>query len=166
MSFRSGAFAAAKDAAKNEGIRIPIRPRRPAVLVIRDPALVEYISDPEIRRLVERRFTEILAGEAYDYDRHGYMIAVEAGDTAEALEEESGCRILRNFFDDARFGDPDFTPSFEALEEHAGCWEMVFILNDEGFGVAIFIPKAEGIDAALSALCRTYAVPAAALMPP
>ena len=131
------------------------------MLVIRDPAAAKTIGDPAIRGPVERRFTEILAGEPYDYDRHGYMIAVEAGDTAEALEEESGCRILRNFFDDARFGDPDFSPSFEALEEHAGCFEMVFILNDEGFGVAIFVPKADGIDAELSALCRMYAVPAA-----
>lgn len=130
------------------------------MLVIRDPALTKYIGDPAIRGPVERRFAEILAGETYDYDRHGYMIAVEAGDTAEDLEEESGCRILRNFFDDARFGDPDFSPSFEALEEHAGCWEMVFILNDDGFGVAIFIPKSDGIDPELSALCRTYAVPA------
>ena len=72
------------------------------------------------------------------------MIVVEPGDTAEALEEESGCPILRNFFDDVRFGDPDFSPSFEALEEHAGCYEMVFILNDEGFGVAIFVPKSKG----------------------
>ena len=136
------------------------------MLVIRDPAATKTIGDPAIRGPVERRFAEILAGETYDHDRHGYMIAVEAGDTAAALEEESGCRILRNFFDDARFGDPDFSPSFEVLEEHAGCWEMVFILNDEGFGVAIFIPKAEGVDAELSALCRAYAVPAAELMPP
>jgi hypothetical protein len=130
------------------------------MIVIRDPALTKYIDDQDLRNLVQRRFAEILAGEAYDYDRHGYMIVVEANDSVEALEKESGCGILRNFFDDARFGDPGFAPSFEALEEHAGCYEMVFILNDEGFGIGIFIPKSEGIDAELLALCAAYAVPA------
>jgi hypothetical protein len=130
------------------------------MIVIRDPALVKYITDPEIRSLVERRFAEILAGKTYDYDRHGYMIVVEAGDTVEVLERESGCRILRNFFDDTYFGDPEFSPSFEVLEEHPGCWEMVFILNDDGFGVAIFVPKSKGIDAELSAMCAMFAVPA------
>jgi hypothetical protein len=130
------------------------------MIVLRDPASASSIGDPAIRNLVQQRFAEILAGETYDYDRHGYMIVVEAGDSAEALEKESGCPILHNLFDDARFGDPGFAPSFEALEEHAGCWEMVFILNDEGFGVAVFIPKSEGIDAELSAMCALYAVPA------
>jgi hypothetical protein len=132
------------------------------MIILRDPALAKYIVDPEIRGLVQRRFAEICAGESYDYDRHGYMIVVEAGDSAATLEKESGCRILRNFFDEVRFGDSDFTPSFEALEEHAGCWEMVFVLNDEGFGIGVFIPKSEGIDPELLALCRAYAVPATA----
>jgi len=135
------------------------------MLVLRDPALASSIDNPGIRSLVKQRFAEILAGEAYDYDRHGYMIVVEAGDTAEALEEASCCPILRNLFDETRFGSPDFSPSFEALEEHAGCYEMVFILNDEGFGIAIFIPKSEGIDADLLAMCAMYAVPAFVLTP-
>jgi hypothetical protein len=132
------------------------------MIILRNPSLANRIADADIRGLVQRRFAEILAGEAYDYDRHGYMIVVEAGDTPSGLEKESGCGILRNFFDDARFGDPEFTPSFEALEEHAGCYEMVFILNDEGFGIGIFIPKSEGVDPELLALCRAYAVPATA----
>ena len=130
------------------------------MLILRDPALTKYIADSDIRNLVERRFDEILAGEAYDYDRHGYMIVVEANDSVKALEKETGCGILHNFFDDARFGDPEFTPSFEALEEHASCYEMVFILNDDGFGIDIYIPKQPGIDADLLAMCAEYAAPA------
>ncbi len=133
------------------------------MLILRDPALVSSITDSNIRSLVGQRFTEICAGEPYDYDIHGYMIVVESGDTVDAIEKESSCAILRDLFNDSSFGDPDFSPSFEALEEHAGCYEMVFIITDEGFGIAIFIPKAAGIDADLLAMCSLYATPAPAL---
>jgi hypothetical protein len=130
------------------------------MFILRDPALASSIVDPDVRSLVEQRFAEICAGDPYDYDLHGYMIVVEPGDSVESLEQETSCRILRNLFDDARFGDPDFMPSFEALEEHAGCYEMVFILNDDGFGIDIYIPKQPGIDADLLAMCAEYAAPA------
>lgn len=122
------------------------------MIVLRGPFDVCTIPDLEIRILAQQRFAEICGDEPYDYDLHGYMIVVEPGDTAEAVEEESGCRIVHNLLDDSRFGDPDFAPSFEALEEHAGCYEMVFILNDEGFGINIFVPKRQGIDAELLAI--------------
>lgn len=129
------------------------------MIILRDPSLVSSITDPDIRLLVEQRFFEICAGEPYDYDLHGDFIVVEPGDTVEALEEESGCPILGSFFDDSRFGDSEFVPSFEYLEEHDGCFEMGFILNDEGFGIDIWIPKIAGIDAELLSLCSQYAVP-------
>ena len=135
------------------------------MLILRDPALARSITDPDIRALVEQRFREICAGEPYNYDQHGYSIVVEPGDTVMALEEESSCPILRNLFDDTRFGDPDFAPSCEALKEHSACYEMVFILNDDGFGISIFIPKTKGIDADLLAMCAIYAEPAPALTP-
>jgi len=127
--------------------------------ILHGPPLISGITNPEIRALVNQRFTEICAGEPYDYDRHGYMIVVEAGDSVESLESETGCSILYNFFDDTYFGNADFTPSFEALEEHSSCFEMVFILNDEGFGVAIFIPKQSGINTDLLSICAEYAMP-------
>ena len=130
------------------------------MLVVTSPLMAEGIADPDVRRLVTRRYGEICNGETYDYDRHGQLIVVEPGDTTKALEQESGCRILRSLFDDARFGDPEFAPSFEVLEEHPGCYEMVFILNDDGFGVDFFIPKQAGIDPELLAMCAFYAVPA------
>ena len=130
------------------------------MLILRDPALASSIVDPDVRSLVQQRFAEICAGDPYDYDLHGYMIVVEPGDSVESLEQETNCRILHNLFDDNRFGDPDFVPSFEVLEEHAGCYEMVFILNDDGFGIDIYIPKQPGIDADLLAMCAEYAAPA------
>ena len=135
------------------------------MLILRDPTMASSITDPDIRRLVELRYVEICAGDPYDYDSHGYMIVVEPGDSVDALEEESSCRILRSLFDDTRFGDPDFAPSCEALEEHSTCYEIVFVLNDDGFGISIFIPKTKGIDADLLAMCAIYAEPAPALTP-
>ncbi len=129
------------------------------MLILRGLLLIDRITDPDIRAIVNQRFSLICAGEPYDYDCHGYMIVVEAGDSVESLESETGCCILNNFFDDTKFGDADFTPSFEALEEHSNCYEIVFVLNDEGFGIAIFIPKLLGMNAELLAMCSEYAIP-------
>ena len=134
------------------------------MLILDSLTLLGNIPDPDIRALVERRFKQILSGETYDYDQHGYMIIVEPGDSIESLESETCCSILHNGFDDTQFGEADFTPCFEAFEEHASCYEMVFILNDEGFGLAIFIPKHPGINAELLAMCAEYAVPGIKLM--
>ena len=93
------------------------------------------------------------------------MIVVEPGDSVATLEEASGCLILRNLFDEARYGDPGFTPAAEALEEHAGCYELVFILSDDGYGIEIFVPKVDGVAPELLEMCATVAVPAEELNP-
>jgi hypothetical protein len=131
------------------------------MIILNDPALIDRIFDPAIRDLVQKRFSEVCAGEPYDFDLHGYMIVVEPSDSVEILEQEIGCPILHGLFDDSHYGEPDFTPCFEALEDHAYCFEMVFIFNDEGFGVDLFIPKQPGINGDLLAMCAEYAVPAA-----
>lgn len=125
---------------------------------IRGPDRAHRIDDPDIRRLVERRFVEVCNGEPYDPEIHGEMIVVEPGDTPASLEGQSGCSIAGNPFDETRFPGPAFVPACEVIEEHATCYEMVFILNDDGFGVLIFVPKHPGIDRELLSLCRTYAV--------
>lgn len=127
------------------------------MLILNDSSLVDRIPDPDIRELVDRRFSEICGDEPYDYDTHGYMIVVEPEDSVEVLEQTVGWPILQGLFNGSRYGEPDFTPTFEALEEHASCYEMVFIFNDEGFGVVLFIPKQPGIDGDLLAMCAEYA---------
>lgn len=134
------------------------------MLILRDPAHTQQVTDPDIRRLIEQRFKEISAGEAYDTNRHGYMVVVEPGDSVTALEQECSRPILRSLFDDFPYGSPDFAPSFDILEEHHGSkgtvfYEMHFDTNDDGFGITLFLPK-EGIDADLLALCAEYATPA------
>lgn len=130
------------------------------MLILLSPELAARIADAEIRRLVEVRFAQILDGEPYDCDQHGYMIVVEPGDSPKDLEEVSGCPVLWDLFRESRYGDPDFTPATEALEEHPACYELVFINSDDGAGVEIFVPKCDGIDPELLAMCATYAVPA------
>lgn len=116
------------------------------MIVLRDPLLVGSIPDPNIRFLVEQRFTEITDGEAYDADIHGYFVVVELGDSVSALEQEIGCPIL--------------APCFEVLEEHPSFYEMVFIMGDGDGGTVLIIPKTQGINPDLLAMCQTYAVPA------
>ena len=89
------------------------------MIVLRDPQATSQITDPYIHELVSLRWSQVLAGEPYDYDRHGYMVVVEPGDTVEQLEQEIGLPILHGLFDDVPFGDDDFTPCFDILEEHS-----------------------------------------------
>ena len=130
------------------------------MIVLRDLKEVVNIPDPDIRSLVAQRFAEIWPDEQYDPDRDGYFIVIEPGDTVDAIEAESKCRILRSQYGDARFGDPAYETSFEFLDEHACCYEMAFVLSDDGYGIEIFIPKIAGIDAALLAMCAQHATPA------
>ena len=115
------------------------------MIVISEPS---QITDPDIRQLVEQRWTELDAPV-------GAMFIVEVGDSVDELEALTGCPIVNNLFDDARFGSEDFVASFEALEDHGSFYEMVFILGDDG-GIELLIPKAMGIDAELLALCGEY----------
>ena len=135
------------------------------MIVLRDPQVTSQITDPYIRELVALRWSQVLAGEPYDYDRHGYMVVVEPGDTVEQLEQEIGLPILHGLFDDLPFGHPDFTPCFDILEEHRNenssrIYEMVFISNDDGFATTVFVPACEGIPGDLLAMCRSFATPA------
>ena len=130
------------------------------MLVLRDPSTASSIAADDLRELVEQRFDDICDGEDFDPDLHGQFIVVEAGDSVDVLEEESGCPILRGYIGNARYGDPEFKPVFECLEEHDTCYEMVFVPGDGDFGIVIFIPKQEGIDPDLLTLCAEYAEPA------
>ena len=135
------------------------------MLFIRGPDQASRIDDPDLRRLVERRYAEVCSDEPYDRDIHGEMIVVEAGDTLTSLEGQSGCPIASNPFDDSRFPDPDFVPVCEYLEEHSHCYEVMFLFSDDGAGINFFIPKSPGIDAEILALCARFAVPAPEVTP-
>ena len=130
------------------------------MLVLRDPSMIDSISNPELSEWACRRMEEICDGEDFDPDIHGFFVVVEAGDSAAEVESESGCPILHSPFNSARYGDDAFRPCFEVLEEHDSFYELVFVPGDGDFGVVIFIPKEDGVDSELLALCAEYAVPA------
>ena len=130
------------------------------MLTIRSPTDIHSIPDHAVRRLVQRRWSEVINGQPYDLDTHGEMIVVQPGDTAADLEERSGLPIFTSPFDDSRFPDPEFVPVCEVLEEHGTCFEMVFIFTDDGAGTTLFIPKRPDVDPELLALCATFSEPA------
>lgn len=133
---------------------------------IRGPDQARRIADPDVRRLVERRFNEICDGEPYQEEVHGTFILVEPGDTVADLEEESGFPIMHNPFDGARFPAPEFVPVAEVIEQHKSAYELVLIFTDEGTGSNIFIPIHPGIDAELLAMCARFSLPAPELASP
>ena len=90
------------------------------MIILNDPSSITH---PDIRRLVQQRFSEIENCQA---------ILVEPGDSIAALEQAIEWPILGNLFDDTRYGNEDFAPSFEALEDHGYCYEMVFVFSDDG----------------------------------
>lgn len=111
---------------------------------LRDPGDVILILDTTLQALIAQRFEDFAQGEPYDPELHAQAFLAQAGDTVEALETATGCRI---------------TPErFDVLEEHDTCFELVFAEGDAG--TVIFIPKSPGIDTALLAFCQHYAVPA------
>ena len=135
------------------------------MIVLCDPAATSQVTDPYIHDLVALRWSQVLAGEPYDYDRHGYMVVVEPGDTVEQMEQEIGLPILHGLFDDLPFGHLDFTPCFDILEEHSyengnSIFEILIISNDDGFATTVFVPACEGIPGDLLAMCRSFATPA------
>ena len=130
------------------------------MLVLRDTTAIAGITDPVLRELIERRIREISECCPWDADELGPMIVVEPGDTADELQAIMGFSILEGIFDDSRFGDDDFSPSFEFAEVHGDhLYELVYIVSDGGYGYDIFIVNRSGIDPTILAFCQTYAVP-------
>ena len=122
------------------------------MLILKSPSSFDFITDPDILRLVKLRHSQ-LGDEMF-----GSLIIVEIGDTVEDIEKEIGFSILTNLFDDVRYPDPDFVPCFEVLEDHGTFYEILFIFGDGDDGtVEIFIPKV-GVDPLLLSMCSQFAV--------
>lgn len=130
------------------------------MLVLRDPAAVDAITDPELRILLRQRFIALSQDGPYDSDVCGYFIVVKDGDMLEVLDKQLGFPVLTNRFNGKRYGEEGFAGCWEILEEHASCYEFVFVLSDDGYGVLVFVPKSGAVDPELLAMCRQYAVKA------
>ena len=122
------------------------------------PDDLEGIADEALRRVIRQRFTELAAYDDYTFDELAEFWLVEPGDTVESLEAATKAPIAQDWFSDARYPDPDFSPAWEVLEAHLTSYEMVFITNDAGYGIVLWIPQ-RSTDATLLAMCQHYATP-------
>lgn len=130
------------------------------MLIITNPVQIAVITDTSLRHLIEQRIREISECAPWDANELGPFIVVESGDTATNLEVAMGFSILESIFDDTRFGDEDFSPSFEFAESHGNTlFELVYIVSDGGYGYDIFIPNLPSTDPVLLTFCQIYAVP-------
>lgn len=131
------------------------------MIVITDREQITEIADISLRQLIEQRIQGIEESCPWDAEELGPFIVVEPGDTADDLEPVMGFSILESIFDESRFDDEDFAPSFEVAESIGNdLFELVYVINDGGYGYDIFIMNHTGIDPTILAFCQTYAVPA------
>ena len=131
------------------------------MIIITDRKQIAGIAAVHLRQLINQRIQEIEESCPWNANELGPMIVIEPGDTASELETVMGFSIFEGIFDESRFGDEDFTPSFEFADAIGdNLFELVYVINDGGYGYDIFIPNRPGIDPTIHAFCQTYAVPA------
>ena len=130
------------------------------MIIFNEIEAIEQFSQIELLQHILETISKITEGATYDPSIYGQFALVEAGDSIAEIEAETGCQVMHDLFNDSRYGDSEFQPSFEWLVEHPSFYEAVFIFSDDGFGVDLLIPKALGIDVDLLAICAKYAVPA------
>lgn len=134
--------------------------RNSQVITLRTAAAVKstiaLLADNQLRALLTERLQQLTnAWEDIDLSDLTHFLIIQPGDTTGDAEHELGWSLLVKAADGARFGQPDFTPSWEWIEDHAGWFEAVFIISDDGFGVSLFVQDHPDTDPELLALCRT-----------
>ena len=120
---------------------------------------LKLLADNQLRALLTERVEQLTsAWEGIDLSDLTHFLIIQAGDTAAEAEHELGWSLLVNPVDGARYGHPDFTPSWEWIEDHGGWYEAVYILSDDGFGISLFVEDTD-TDSELLPLCREHADP-------
>lgn len=127
--------------------------------IVRDPADVSSIGDPELRHLIEKTIRDISPDGPYDPAELGYFLIVEPGDSLDTISKQIGFDILCNRWTGIRYDQPGYTQSFECLNEFDSWYEVAFIISDDGFGVDVFVTKSIDVPE-LIAMCKRYATPA------
>ena len=121
-------------------------------------AFIELLADNQLRTMLSKRVEQTAnAWEGIDLSDLTHFLILQPGDTAADAENELGWSLLANMVDGARYGHPDFTPSWEWIEDHGGWFEAVFIISDDGFGINLFVQDHPDSDAELLAMCREFA---------
>jgi hypothetical protein len=135
--------------------------RTSTMIKLRDTASIHAALDsaisPAMRDLIAKRTSHFRKYVDCDLSELVNFIIIEPGDTVSVVDEAVGFSLLKNMFDDARFGDPDFVPSFEWIQDHGAFFELVYILSDSGFGLVVLVPDDPGVEADIHMLCFEYA---------
>lgn len=125
--------------------------------IITDLGAISRVQFPGIRQVLTQRISQIELREGEALTDVGAFFVVEKGDCISCIQTVTGCHLVSDPFEDCRFGDDDFVPSFEWLEHHMPeeCFEITFMMTDDYF-VAVFVPDDPGIDPELLRFCREY----------
>jgi len=122
-----------------------------------DVTEVDRLDNLDVRALLSKRFQQLAADLPCVPDAVVSFVLVEAGDSLDSIEAETGCWLRTNPFDDAVYGQPDYAASFEVAEEHPGCTELVFLVSDDGEATVLIVPSTGTIDAEILRYCRQFA---------
>ena len=112
--------------------------------------------DPFLKQLLLKRLDMLSEFRDFDLSELAHFVIVEPGDTLATIEAELGFSPFINFVDGAKFGDPDFTPSWEWLIAHGPWFESVFTRSDAGVGINLLVPNRTDIEPSLIALFNAY----------
>lgn len=110
--------------------------------------------DPVLSTLIADRAADWTATDLLDLT---HLVAIQAGDTEQALIEEVGLSPLVSPLDGHRFGSKGFQPHWDWLEQHGGWFELIFTIGNDGFALVLLVEDVEGVDPELRRLCHTYA---------
>lgn len=97
--------------------------------------------EPELRELLSAHVNRLSEYGGYDLSELVNFIVFEGSDTVADLDSALGFSIMSNRFDDSRYGEHGFSPSWDALEEYINWFELVCVLSDDGFGVVVLVEK-------------------------
>jgi hypothetical protein len=113
--------------------------------------------DPYLKKLLLRRLDMLSEFSNFDLSELAHFVIVEPGDTLATIENELGFSPFVNFVDGAKFGEPEFTPSWEWLVAHGPLFESVFTRSDAGVGINLLVPNRDDVVPELLALFNAYA---------
>lgn len=127
------------------------------MLSITDGGSLSRALSPTVRDIIDNRVHQLRLSYDGPLGEIVNFIVVQPGDREAIVTKALGFSPLCNPIDQARFGDPGFTPSWEWIERHGDWFGMAFILSDDGFGHVLLVQDAEGVDPGLLSLCRSFA---------
>lgn len=111
--------------------------------------------DAELHQLISAHIERLQEFGDTDLGELVHFVVFEQGDRITDLDAALGFPIMTNRFDNTRFGQAGFMPSWETVEEHMLWFECVYVLSDDGAGVVVFVPT--NTDSELLPMLQRYA---------